>query len=111
MLKNSRLKRQKRIRKKIFGKNDHPRLSVFRSGKHIYGQVIDDVKMQTLLSESDLKIKDGTKTQKAFKVGENLGKGAVKLKIKQVVFDRGAFKYHGRVSELAKGARKGGLEF
>ncbi len=83
---------------------------MFRSTQHIYAQIIDDSKNKTLVSSSDVKLK-GTKKEKAVLVGEDLAKKAAKLKIKKIVFDRGGFKYHGRISSLAEGARKGGLEF
>lgn len=92
------------------GTQDKPRLAVFRSSQHIYAQIIDDLKSQTLVSESDLKLK-GSKKEKAFEVGKKLAEKALKLKINTVVFDRGGFLYHGRVEELAKGAREGGLKF
>lgn len=111
MLKVKRIKRHKKIRKQIVGTSNRPRLSVFKSDQHIYAQIIDDSKGATLIADSDLKIKDGTKLDKALKVGEALAKKALKKKIKQVVFDRGGFIYHGRVAALAEGARKGGLEF
>lgn len=99
------------MRRKLAGVSDRPRLAVYRSGQHIYAQVIDDSKSVTLVSESDLKIKTGTKKEKALQVGENLAKKALKLKVTQIVFDRGGFKYHGRVEALAEGLRKGGLQF
>lgn len=86
------------------------RLSVFRSSQHIYAQIIDDVKQQTLVFASDAKLK-GTKKEKAYQVGLALAKKAAAKKIKEVVFDRGKFLYHGRVAEVAKGAREGGLKF
>ncbi|KKQ67420.1 MAG: 50S ribosomal protein L18 [Candidatus Daviesbacteria bacterium GW2011_GWA2_38_24] len=98
-------------RKKIAGTLERPRLSVFRSSQHIYAQIVDDQKHQTLAAESDLNVKSGTKKQKAETVGENIAKKALQKKIKSVVFDRGSFRYHGRVAALAEGARKGGLEF
>lgn len=90
-----------------------PRLSVFRSGKHIYAQIIDDQKGETLVAGSDLKIAKGsyTKKEKAYEVGQLLAKQAFKKGITEVVFDRGKFLYHGRMAELAKGAREGGLKF
>ena len=103
--------KHKRTRKNIFGNMDRPRVSVFKSGQHIYAQIIDDLKGATLVSESDLKIKEGTKKEKATKVGESLAQKAVKAKITKVVFDRGGFSYHGRVASLAEGLRKGGLQF
>ncbi|MBI2011291.1 50S ribosomal protein L18 [Candidatus Daviesbacteria bacterium] len=111
MLKSKRLSIHKKIRKNIYGTNSRPRLSVFKSGQHIYAQIIDDSKSKTLVSASDIKIKEGTKKEKASKTGESLAIKATKKNIKQVVFDRGGFKYHGRISALAEGARKGGLEF
>lgn len=93
------------------GVGDRPRVAVFKSGQHIYAQIIDDLKGKTLVSESDLKIKTGTKKEKAGKVGETLAAKAVKAKIKKIVFDRGGFSYHGRIAALAEGLRKGGLQF
>lgn len=104
-------RRRVRVRGKIFGTPRKPRLSVFRSGKHIYAQLIDDKKGETLASASDLDLKTGTKIDKAGVVGGELAKKALKLKIKKVVFDRGGYKYHGRVKAVAEGARKGGLRF
>lgn len=103
-----------RVRSKIFGTAKLPRLSVFRSNTHIYGQLIDDEKGVTLASFSDLKIKktkELKKTEIAGMVGEELAKKAAAKKIKKVVFDRNGLRYHGRVKALAEGARKGGLEF
>jgi len=110
-----RLTRKKRIRKNVHGSSLRPRLSIFRSNKHIYAQIIDDSKGKTLVavSEKDLgKLKTKlVKTQIASLIGEMLAKKALKKKIKKVVFDRSGYKYHGRVKALAEGARKGGLEF
>lgn len=109
-----RAQRKTRVRAKILGLSDRPRLSVFRSNTHIYGQLVNDESGKTLVSCSDLSIKEktkATKTQLAEKVGEELAKKAVAKKIKKVIFDRNGFKYHGRVKALAEGARKGGLEF
>ncbi len=86
-------------------------MAIFRSAQHIYAQIIDDMQNKTLISESDLKIKTGKKSDKATQVGESLAKKAVAQKINKVVFDRGGFLYHGRVKALAEGLRKGGLEF
>lgn len=86
------------------------RLSVFRSSQHMYAQIIDDVKQQTLVFASDQKLK-GTKKEKAYQIGLSLAKKAAAKKIKEVVFDRGKFLYHGRVAEVARGAREGGLKF
>lgn len=98
------------MNKRIFGTTDCPRLSVFRSNKHIYAQIVDDSKGVTLISESDIKI-SGTKKEKAYNIGKKLAQKALKKKISKIVFDRGGFLYHGRVEELAKGAREGGLKF
>jgi large subunit ribosomal protein L18 len=111
MLKFKRQARHKKIRKKVSGTTDKPRVAVFRSEQHIYAQIIDDSKGKTLISESDLKIKVGTKKERATLVGENLAKKATKQKITKIVFDRGGFLYHGRVAALAEGLRKGGLQF
>lgn len=110
MLKEKRVGRHKRVRKKIFGSKERPRLSVFKSSQHIYAQIIDDVSGNTLVAESDFQVK-GNKSEKAEKIGENLAKKALKKNIENVVFDRGGLKYHGRVAALAEGARKGGLKF
>lgn len=98
------------MKKKIFGTKDRPRLAVFRSSQHIYAQIIDDNIGKTLISASDMK-ESGTKVEKAYKLGKKLAEKAIKVKIKTVVFDRGGFSYQGRVAELAKGAREGGLKF
>ena len=107
---NGRFMRHMTLRKYLSGTKNKPRLAVFRSSTHIYAQIIDDSKNVTLLSESDTKV-TGTKKEKAYSVGKKLAEKAAKKKISQVVFDRGGFLYHGRVSELAKGAREGGLKF
>lgn len=109
------LKRIKRVRSKIFGTAKRPRLSVYKSNKFIYGQLIDDDKGKTLLSVSDkeLKLKDAktTKSDKAKLAGQKLAEKAKVKKITQVVFDRGSYRYHGRVKSFADGAREGGLKF
>lgn len=110
MNKESRIKKHKKIRRRIFGDDKRPRLSVFRSNQHISAQIIDDSKARTLVSTSDLKM-SGTKLQKAYNVGKALADMALKNKIKTVVFDRGGFLYKGRVAELGRGAREGGLKF
>ncbi len=146
-----RHKRHKRLRAKIFGKADRPRLCVFRSTKHIYCQLVDDEKKQTLAAASDLEIKKPkakkekteteTKAKKtdfllhpspllgkerkteeakgllagklavAYGIGKLIAEKALKKKIKEVVFDRGGYQYHGRVKAVADGAREGGLKF
>lgn len=104
--------RHNRIRAKAVGTKDKPRLSVFRSNKHIFLQLIDDDSKKTLISASDLKIKKkGTKTEIAREIGKKLAEAAKLKKIKKVVFDRGGYKYHGRVKAAAEGAREGGLIF
>lgn len=110
MIKNLRLKRHTKIRKRILGTGKRPRLSVFRSNQHIYGQIIDDLKGLTLVSESDLGQK-GNKKERAYNVGKKIADKTTKKKITEVVFDRGGFLYQGRIAELAKGAREGGLKF
>ena len=112
-----RERRHKRIRKKIIGTAEKPRLSVHKSLKHIYIQIIDDIKGNTILSISTLnkeikeKIKGKKKSEQAFIVGEAIGKLAIEKGIKEVIFDRGGFKYHGRIKSVADGARKSGLKF
>lgn len=109
---NTRKKRHYRIRKHLAGIAQRPRLAVFRSGKHIYAQIIDDSLGKTLVSVSDLKFKiEGKKAEQSYLAGKKLAEEAVKKNIKQVVFDRGGYLYHGRIKRLAEGAREGGLEF
>ena len=111
MNKGLRIKRHNKVRKRIIGTKDRPRLSVFRSNQHIYAQIIDDQTGKTLAAVADLNLDKMQKSKKAYEVGKKLAEKAQKLKIKKVVFDRGGFLYHGRVAELGKGAREGGLEF
>lgn len=107
-----RNKRKKRIRSKIIGTKNTPRLSVFRSNNHIYAQLIDDKAGNTLVWANDINIKEKiSKLEIASKVGDEIAKKALKKKIKMIVFDRGGYKYHGRVRAVAEGARKGGLVF
>ncbi len=112
-----RLRRHKRIRKKVFGTPERPRLCVFRSNKHIYAQVIDDTIGHTLVAASTLdpelrgKLQKTWNVEAAREVGRLIGKRALEKGIKKVVFDRGGYKYHGRVKALAEGAREAGLEF
>jgi large subunit ribosomal protein L18 len=131
-----RARRHQRVRAKIKGTAKRPRLSVFRSNKHIYTQLIDDEKGHTLVSASDLELDRGkqrraqrksvksvsksaesiskslkSKIETAKEVGRLIAKKALEKKIKQVVFDRGGYKYHGRVKALAEGAREEGLKF
>lgn len=110
MQKTKRVIKHKRVIKKILGEKARLRIAVFKSNQHIYAQIIDDLKRVTLAQESDLKIKSGNKTEKAMSVGETLAKSALKLESKDFVFDRGGFKYHGRIAAVAEGLRKGGVK-
>ncbi len=111
----SRIKRHERVRKTISGTPSVPRLCVFRSAKHIYAQVIDDVNRVTIASAStldkDFDLENGGNKDAAKKVGELIAKHAMAKGVENVVFDRGGFLYHGRIKELAEGAREGGLKF
>lgn len=106
-----RIKIKFRVRNKISGTSERPRLTVFRSNKQIYAQVIDDLSGKTLASASSLGIEKMPKKEQAAKVGELIAKNAQEAGITTVVFDRNGFLYHGRVKELADAARKGGLNF
>lgn len=108
-----RVARHERLRKRLAGTAERPRLAVFRSLKHISAQIIDDASGTTLASASSLEkeLKAEGNTEGAKKIGTELAKRAKEKGITAVVFDRGGFKYHGRVSSLAEGAREGGLEF
>lgn len=108
-----RLRRHVRVRTKISGTTDRPRLNVFRSNAHIHAQLIDDVKGVTLVAASsvELKLENGGNVEAAKAVGTEIGKRAKKAKIKEVVFDRGGYLYHGRVKALADAAREAGLVF
>ena len=118
---NKRSIRHSRVRKKVSGTELLPRLSVFRSAKYIYAQIIDDSNKKTIVAASDYKMaRKQDKTEKenitpriksAFAVGEDIAKKAIIKKINKVVFDRGGYKFHGRVKALADGAKKGGLVF
>jgi large subunit ribosomal protein L18 len=112
-----RIRRHQRVRKKVAGTKDRPRLNVFRSLNQIYAQIIDDDKGHTMVSVSSLdgslgsKMKGKSKTEQARLIGEEVAKRAKKAGVKTVVFDRGGYRYHGRVRALAEAAREGGLEF
>lgn len=114
---NARIRRHRRVRKKVLGTSVRPRLAVFRSARHIYAQLIDDVDASTLVAASSKDAdasggkSDGGKVEAAGKVGELLAKRARDAGISEAIFDRGGYKYHGRVAALAEAARKGGLEF
>ncbi len=108
--------RKKRIRKKVRGSAERPRLSVFRSASHIYAQVIDDDTRSTIVAASSLleeieKSEKANKTEIAKKVGAMVAKKCIEKDIKKVIFDRNGFVYHGRIKALAEAARKSGLEF
>jgi large subunit ribosomal protein L18 len=126
--KQKRIRRHKRVRAKISGTADRPRLCVFYSNNHVYAQLINDEKGATLAAVNDFDIKPGAakkiesskdskaaeRTSKAgvsYGVGKLIAKKAAELKIEKIVFDRGGFKYHGVVKALAEGAREGGLKF
>ncbi|MCL5435329.1 MAG: 50S ribosomal protein L18 [Patescibacteria group bacterium] len=112
--KTQKQRRQARVRAKIFGTKDKPRLSVFKSNKFIFAQIINDEIGQTLIgiSEKELPAKEkSNKTERAKQLGIVLAKKALSKKIKTVVFDRGSYLYHGRIKALAEGAREGGLKF
>ncbi|MGB9620317.1 MAG: 50S ribosomal protein L18 [Armatimonadota bacterium] len=112
-----RQRRHRRVRKKVFGTPDKPRLNVFRSLCNIYAQIIDDTRGHTLVSAStlDAELKSALKTggniEAAREVGKLVGQRALAKGIEAVVFDRGGYKYHGRVAALADGAREAGLKF
>ena len=108
-----RKRRHARVRNKVSGTAECPRLNVFRSNTQIFAQIIDDVKGTTLASSSsvELKLKNGGNAEGAALVGKDIAEKALKLKIKNVVFDRGGYLYHGRVKALAEAARENGLEF
>ena len=116
-VRDARIKRHQRVRAKVVGTSDQPRLNVFRSLRHIYAQVIDDSVGHTLASASTLdgevaaQVEDATKTDAASVVGRVVAERALASGIKTVVFDRGGYKYHGRVKALADAAREAGLEF
>ncbi len=115
--KQARLKRKKRIRKKVFGSQERPRLCVFRSTRHIYAQIIDDTAGHTVVTASSME-KDakehsekGNKTAIAKYIGKTVAKRSMEKGIKKVVFDRNGFLYHGRVKAVSDGAREAGLKF
>lgn len=106
--------RHRRVRAKIFGTSARPRLSVFRSSKHIFLQLVDDEKKHTLVGVSDMKLPKNrrpNKTKAAFEAGKELAKLAQEKKIKKAVFDRGGYLFHGRVKAAAEGVLAGGIEF
>lgn len=110
-----RKKRHQHVRSRVVGTTERPRLNVFRSSKHIYAQLIDDVKGETVVSSStvdkELGVEKGSNVESAKKVGELVAKRALEKGLDTVVFDRGGYLYHGRVKALAEGAREVGLKF
>lgn len=112
-----RVRRHLRVRRRVHGTQERPRLAVFRSSVHIYAQIVDDTVGRTLVAASDLDAdlrsqREGLKkTDMAKQVGQSIGQRAVAAGLKKVVFDRGGFQYHGRVKALADSAREAGLEF
>ena len=108
---NKRIRLKKRIRVKIKGTETRPRLTVFRSNKFIYAQIINDLAGKTLVQASDVKVTKGTKTERAKEVGRLIGALCLKIKISKVVFDRNGFEYTGRIKTVADEARASGLQF
>src|SRR3989344_3483661 len=109
----ARMRRKKRVRSQIVGKTSLLRLSIFRSNKYIYGQVINDKEGKTIVSKTDIKIIKNEKlckTKRAKAVGFELGKALIEKKITQVVFDRGYYAYKGRVQKVAEGVREAGVK-
>jgi large subunit ribosomal protein L18 len=110
--KAKRIIRHKRVRAKVKGSESTPRLCVFRSSAHIYAQLINDATGKTILAVNDVELKGkDKKSDSAKKIGKMIAEKAVEKKITEVIFDRGGYKYHGRVKALAEGAREGGLKF
>lgn len=109
----ARIRRHKRVRNKISGTSDTPRLCLYRSNKHVHAQIIDDTKGATLVSSSSisLKLENGSNIEAAKQVGLDIAKKALEKNITKVVFDRSGYIYHGRVKALAEGAREAGLKF
>jgi large subunit ribosomal protein L18 len=106
----ARMRRHRRVRRKLGGTPERPRLAVYRSNRHIYAQLVDDQGARTLAAASDLSIAEGGKGDRAKKVGQAIAERAKALGVDRVVFDRGGRLYHGRVKAVAEGAREGGLE-
>ena len=106
-----RYRRHLRVRKKVSGSAERPRLVIFRSLKHITAQIVDDAAGRTLMTVSSTDIESGKKTEKSAQVGKRIAARAKDAGITKVVFDRAGYKYHGRVKAVADGAREGGLEF
>ena len=106
-----RVRRHLRVRKKVTGTPERPRLVVYRSLKHIYAQLVDDAAQHTLMTVSSQSVGEGKKSEKSAEVGKQIAAKAKEAGITRVVFDRAGYQYHGRVKAVADGAREGGLEF
>lgn len=109
--KENREKRHRRVRARVWGTSDKPRLSVFRSNRFVKVQLIDDDKNQTIVGLDSKNIKASSPMERSFETGKKIAKEALSKKIKEVVFDRGGFSYKGHVKAVAEGAREGGLNF
>jgi large subunit ribosomal protein L18 len=107
----NRIKKKLRVRKKVSGSTERPRLSVYRSARNIFAQIIDDTTGKTLVSVSSLKLDDSANRETATKLGQEIAQKALKSNISQVVFDRNGYIYHGRVKAFADAAREAGLKF
>ncbi len=106
----ARVRRHLRVRKKVSGTAERPRLSVYRSNRHIYAQLVDDIAARTLAAASDVGTADGDKTERAKEVGKAIAERARAAGVERAVFDRGGRLYHGRVRAVAEGAREAGLQ-
>lgn len=106
----NRSRRHRKVRAKISGTSSRPRIAVFKSNQYIYAQVVDDESGKTLLSVSDMEVKKGKKSEKALKIGETLAARMKEKGLLEAVFDRGGFKFHGRVKSVADGLRSGGIK-
>ena len=106
----ARLRRHRRVRKNVFGTQERPRLAVYRSNRHIYAQLVDDIAARTVAAASDLGTGQGDKTARAKEVGKAIAERAKAAGVERAVFDRGGRLYHGRVRAVAEGAREAGLQ-
>lgn len=107
----TRIKRKQRVRKSLFGTVQRPRLCVFRSNKYLQVQAIDDLNHKTIIGISDILVKKGTKTERAQQLGKLFFEDLKKNKIDSIIFDRGQYKYHGRVKAFAESLREAGIKF
>jgi len=105
----ARIRRHRRVRRKLLGTAERPRLAIYRSNRHIYAQLVDDGTARTMAAASDLAVGGGSKSERAKQVGQAIAERARQAGIERAVFDRGGRLYHGRVKALADGAREGGL--